>query len=537
MPANPDPPDHRGPVPPGLPTPAEVTRDIERMLAFGSRLPGTPGHDAFVDWLDAEFTEAGLRVTRDRFAFERWTARKWSLEIHDGTATRRVPISAPYTQSRSTPPEGITAPLVYTGLAPGPDLPGNLLDVHGVASALGRAARDLGSALAATLASIPGGVRGRIVVVDAPVPPFPTGLFDLLRTDRHDPEHTIRRADDYKRVWTAMLTLPTLERLRDAGAVGAVFVLDASAPNAAGQYLPFIRPAQDLPALIVDRETGRRLRRLARTRPTARMLLDAETVTAMSDSLVAELPGARDDAEVAVVHTHTDGMNAFEENGALASRVLARRLAAKPRSERRRSHVFSCVTGHFGPDLPETVGFVEGHPDLIRRAAVALTLEHLGALEWLDDRHGYHPTGRAELAAIFHSPTPVAGVAARALRAVDLRRTQLLRPIRGTFFGVGAELHAAGIPSVAYIPGPNYLLASADNGHLDKLDPARMAREIAWAAELLDRLEGDSAATLADGMTTAHPARPVPGSKQAGSKRTGSRRTGSRQAGWWRERP
>jgi hypothetical protein len=205
-----------------------------------------------------------------------------------------------------------------------------------------------------------------------------------------------------------------------------------------------------------------------------------------------------------VVNTHTDGQNAFEENAGIACVELARHFAARPRSSRKRTLVFSCVTGHFGPGLPQTEGFIEDHPDLIKRAAAAVTIEHFGSLEWADDSRGYHPTGQVEVGAIFHSQTPIAVPGIQSLQAVDLRRTELLRPAGVTFFGVGAALHQKGVPSIAYIAGPNQLLAlDGREGHLDKFSAARMRNEIAWTADLLKRLDGIPAAQLAAGDSAA----------------------------------
>jgi hypothetical protein len=65
---------------------------------------------------------------------------------------------------------------------------------------------------------------------------------------------------------------------------------------------------------------------------------------------------------------------------------------------------------------------------------------------------------------------------------------------------VGASLHGAGVPSVAFIAGPNYLLAEQGTaGHLDKLDASRYACEVAWTADLLHRLDAIPAAQLAAG--------------------------------------
>jgi len=206
-----------------------------------------------------------------------------------------------------------------------------------------------------------------------------------------------------------------------------------------------------------------------------------------------------------VVNAHTNRQNAFEENAGIACVALARYFAALPRAARNRTLVFSCVTGHFaGGGQPQTQGFIDDHPDLIKRAAAAVTLEHFGSSEWLDDTRGYHPSGQIEVGAIFHSQTPIIQPAIDSLQSSDLRRTELLRPAGTTFFGVGASLHGAGVPSVAFIAGPNYLLAEqGTQGHLDKLDASRYASEVAWTADLLHRLDAIPAAQLAAGDSAA----------------------------------
>jgi hypothetical protein len=289
-----------------------------------------------------------------------------------------------------------------------------------------------------------------------------------------------------------------------------VFVLDASPANAKGQYTPFIHGYQDFPALLVDRDAGALLRTAAADAPRSRLTLRASlTENVPSDSLVATLPGTAGNGELMIVHTHTDGQNAFEENAGVAMVALARYFA---KARLGRTLVFSCVTGHFAAELPETHGFIEDHPDLIERAVAQITLEHLGATEWLDDARGYHPSGEIEPAEIFHSLTPIATTGIESLQATDLRRSMLLKPIGPAFFGVGAGLHGAGIPSLAYISAPNYLLAlDGTRGHLDKFDAARMRAETVWAAKALRRLDAVPAAVLKAGDSTVYGGLPLPG--------------------------
>lgn len=133
-------------------------------------------------------------------------------------------------------------------------------------------------------------------------------------------------------------------------------------------------------------------------------------------------------------------------------------------------------------------------------------------MEWLDNSRGYYGTGQVEPAEIFHSLTPVAATGIESLRAVDLRRTLMLRPAGPAFFGVGAGLHGAGVPSLAYISAPNYLLAlDGKHGHFDKFDADRMRHETAWAADALQRLDKVPAPVLNAGDTALYGGLPLPG--------------------------
>jgi hypothetical protein len=488
------------PGPPGraqLPSARELGAQVRRMVELGPRLTATSPHLQFIDALADDFKGAGLTVTRDPQPFQQWLATGSSLDVVTGANAGPVRIASEYTYSGKTGPAGVTGDLVYLGPVPSPANGG----LPSAPDELQSYAAEVAAGVAAILAAVPGGVAGRIVVMDAPIAPLTAGGLDPLLTYRYDPDHSVHETDDYKRAWTTLATLPRLEPFKAAGVAGVVLALDASAANAAGQYTPFIWGYQDLPAVIVDRATGAKLRDAAAGTPRARLVLQATLTQTSSDSLVAVLPGNGSTDEILVVNTHTDGQNAFEENAGIASVALARYFAAQPRLSRNRTLVFSCVTGHFsGGGQPQTQGFITDHPDLIKRAAAAVTIEHFGASEWLDDARGYHPSGQIELGAIFHSQTPIIQPAIESMQASDLRRSELLRPAGTTFFGVGASLHGAGVPSVAFIAGPNYLLAEQGTaGHLDKLDASRYAREVAWAADLLHRLDAIPAAQLAAG--------------------------------------
>ncbi|WP_051400220.1 zinc-binding metallopeptidase family protein [Haloechinothrix halophila] len=493
-----------------LPSAGGFQREVHKMVRLGPRLPGTLAHDRFVDRLDAGFRTAGLSVTRDTHHFERWLAKDFALEVVAGSRAGAVDVASYYTYAGQTPPEGVVGPLAYLGPLPSLGITGNGTDIQTVAESLSDFTANLPDAVRGLIAAVPGGVADKIVVMDAVVPPLPLGAIYPLLTYAHDPDGTMSPAHDFKRMFTTLITLPVLTPFKEAGAAGVVFILDASPENARGQYTPFIHGYQDLPALLVDRVAGAGLRTAAADASTARLTLVASrTPDVPSDSLMAVLPGSgpRKD-EVMIVHTHTDGQNAFEENAGIAQVALARYFARKKLD---RTLVFSSVTGHFAAELPETHGFIHDHPEIIDRAVANLTLEHLGATEWLDNARGYYPTGLEEPAEIFHSLTPITASGIESLQATDLRRTLLLRAIGPFFFGVGAGLHAQGIPSLAYISAPNYLLAlDGKNGHLDKFDAARMRQETLWSADVLHRLDQVDAALLRAGDAALYETLPLP---------------------------
>ena len=114
-----------------------------------------------------------------------------------------------------------------------------------------------------------------------------------------------------------------------------------------------------------------------------------------SDTVIAMLPGSSAE-ETIIVNTHTDGPNATEENGGVGIVALAKYFSKIAKSERKRTLVFPLTTGHFAsPWVPSIRGFITKYPDVIKKTVAAVTVEHLGCKEWMDDaqyryRDGYY---------------------------------------------------------------------------------------------------------------------------------------------------
>src|SRR5262249_46668192 len=147
-----------------------------------------------------------------------------------------------------------------------------------------------------------------------------------------------------------------------------------------GQYAPFGRPFADLPCVWVGEKTGADLRRIAAEGGKATIVLEATIApNTPTETLYGILPGASE--EIILVHTHSDGPNAVEENAPIGVVALAKYLASLPKGTLKRTFLFTMTTGHmaYSPTAKSWRGFEEKHPDLVKRAVGALVFEHLGS--------------------------------------------------------------------------------------------------------------------------------------------------------------
>ena len=485
-----------------LPSARQVHADFKRMVDFGPRLTGSASHNRYIAWLEREFVKAGLKLRPcDVYETMRWQVQRFGLDVLEGSSKGPVKVAAYYPRSQETPARGVTGPLVYGGVAPAPSANG--ADLGSVRAGLARYPDDLASWAGGLAGTIPGGTAGSILLIDIPMPaPLTAGAFTPLVTYEYWPGHS--QADwetsDYKRLWIEPGLGVPLAPFQGLGAAGVVFIVDASYKALKGGYLPFGHGFEPLPALYVDRDTGARLRKLATTRPRTRLTLAAKRRKVPTPSVTAVLPGSS--SETIIFNTHTDGQGFAEENGGVAFVQLARHFGSLPRSKRlRRTLVFAAWPGHMVADLPQAQGWIDAHPDLVRRAAAALTVEHLGCSEWNDspDR-GYHRTGQPELFGVWTTQGKMFDLTGDTVVAHDLRRTALLRP--PVQFGVGGAFQTAGVPQIGAIAGPEYLVTVSPNGDLDKLDARLAARQIAWLADLARRIDRVPAAELRKGDPT-----------------------------------
>jgi hypothetical protein len=444
-----------------LPTQKEVWDDLLWMAKLGPKYTGNKAHTDFVEFLAHGMQSAGLEVVREHYTFPRWDARRWAISVEGASGGGRtsVPVTSYFPYSGQTPPAGVTGEIAYAGTNPNVRLEG---------------------------------LRGKVALVD-----FHTNtrqwshLYQLWGF--HPPGE--RFPDSIRPARGGVNDLTPFQK---AGAVAVILGwTDISDANAADQYTPFSRPPQGMPGLYVGRETLAKLRGLASAGAKATVVLEADVFPdTPTDTLIATLAGQTRD-EVIIVNTHTDGPNATEENGAVGILALARYFSKIPKSERRRTLVMPLTSGHFaGPWVPSIRGVMQKYPDLVQKAVAAVTVEHLGCREWMDDQSMvYQATGKNEWSVAI-TPDRSMGTAMVQALAGSVDRCGVVNPVNGGWLGEGGGLSRAGVPTIGYIPQPNYLLAGSADMCLDKLSAELMHGQVQVFAKVIHTIDTMSRAEL-----------------------------------------
>ncbi|HUR00075.1 MAG TPA: hypothetical protein VM166_11520 [Gemmatimonadaceae bacterium] len=439
------------------------------MAALGPKLTGSDAHSAFVDFLARELQTLGLEVARDPYVFTRWEAQYAALEVGTNVdGPHNVPVTSVYPYSGQTEPTGTRGTLVYGGRADAIDVPPDL--------------------------------TGKIVYFDAPTPTstfsFAADYEFLGKWGSHSAVPRAARGDviaSLSAEWP-----PTLVRFKQAGALGAVFGwTDVPEPKAEFQYVPWSRVLQGLPSVWVGPHAAAQLRQAARGGAPATLTLKATlTPDCRADMLTAVLPGTSSE-ELIIVNTHTDGTNAVEENGGLALLALARYFSALPKRARRRTLVFAFAAGHFArPYVPSMNGFVERYPEMVRHAVASVTIEHLGCREWKqDERLVFRATGQDELSIVVTNTNAAASIVGTAVSGTSDRRGVVLKAKSG-MGGEGRFLAAAGVPTIAWLPAPEYLVSAPPNGYIERVSRRLMYGQVQAFTRMLHIVDGLSPAEL-----------------------------------------
>ncbi|HEY2050174.1 MAG TPA: hypothetical protein VGH03_12590 [Caulobacteraceae bacterium] len=525
--------------------PREAWAELERInREMGpTRLTGSPEHSRFVAWLKAELgralTPARGEVFEERFEnYPRWTARSWSLQL----AGRDVPVASyfPYCTGGFT---GARSPLTSAPKLAAAGSGGHYPRADdGHARIIAPAQRAEGPLVDVGVFTGPGSVdwskaAGRIALVRVSV----EALSNLIPQGSHTVNSTWEGGHanagayvSHPAPTSTIFAPPDLPNATKAGVKGVVLVWQGiSAGNAKGQYNPFTVPFSSwpasspagsdpattkggIPALFVDERTGTAIAADAAAGAPCVVTIDAVIEQVSTSTVWGLLPGARhgqDDEEILVCNTHSDGPNIAEENGGVAVVNMARYFAGLPVAERPRTMVFMASTGHFGHRfLGSGRDWIAQHPQIMARAVACLTLEHFGCIEWQDVRESdalrFASTGRPLQSQVFvtapsfqaRSPGPAdPGLLRIVDQALSTSKDRAAVLSGGTFLGEGGGFHAAGVPTIGFLPAPQYLCAMAPDGEISKLDPAVFHDQLQLSAKCLLSMQSVSAANLKAG--------------------------------------
>ncbi|KWX20200.1 hypothetical protein AFM11_32205 [Mycolicibacterium wolinskyi] len=430
-------------------TAEEIERELALLGRLKSRVTGTAEQEQLVAHIEKQLTDAGLDVRSDTLSFTRWgPSSEASAALH--IARRPVPIASVFPYSGVTGPDGVR---------------GQLVRLRGPMPVWRRARRKIAVVEVSNFA-VPSSAVIDTWDADAPWPVM------------HNPL-----------VPTTLAGLG-LARARKAGVKAVIFVWrNISDDNARGQYLPFTLGYQGIPAVFVSGKAGEAVLAGAAGRDDASVVLDYQLhPRATTRTIWTTVEGTARPDETVLVVTHTDGVNAVEENGHIATVAMARAAALDPPE---RTTVFVFTSGHMRIPAVTSAGqatqrFLSDHPELWagtagRRCAVAgLAVEHLGAREFIDDpaANQLRPTGRIEPELLYATTPELAHLARRQWRGDKGALPRISKPTPLVQFGEGEPLLHAGIPAISLVSTPLYLLAetTGDESHL--VDNAALHRQV-----------------------------------------------------------
>lgn len=457
--------------PSAMPSKSEVWADVQYLNSLGPRYCGNAAHRRLIDFLERGLSATGAHVSDiPHTALQQWLPRRIELRL----AGEALPVGAFCRWSATTGPTGITAPLRYCGRIEGPSRFDWRLDP------------DRRSRLA-----VPADVRGRIALVEVAAGVRPLArMFEgqvraMIDKDRGAPFPAGQGPSASSQ---AMVPENLEDHLKAAGALGVIYawsgLADADAQGQSRSGFP------GLPSIWVTPGVGARLIRAASGEEAATLIVEADTAADVpTRTLVAKLPGQS--PETIILWTHTDGPNALQENGGVAILNMIRYLAKAPRSARRRSLAVVMVEGHFAEQYLPTSAWMKEAPDLVRDAVAFVAIEHLGGAEWRSDpaANVYGPTGLHELAFAFCPSAPMQALARQAALGQSLGREAVIGTDKFAFTPAMTAWREARIPTFGYISTPNYLMADAPGGHIDKLDPDLYYEQVKMLLRLVRALD------------------------------------------------
>jgi hypothetical protein len=150
-----------------------------------------------------------------------------------------------------------------------------------------------------------------------------------------------------------------------------------------------------------------------------------------------------------------------------------------------------------GAYVPSFRGFIEKHPDLMKRIAGALVIEHLGSRHWIDRDGAYVPSGQNQTTMILTQSKTLADLALKSCSGTIDDRMIAVNPYQHRYTGESGGVIEYGIPTIGIMPAPSYLLKESAHAGIEKIDPLLFRVQLENFTRMLRAMDGMSRAELA----------------------------------------
>ncbi|MEM6533855.1 MAG: hypothetical protein AAF654_14635 [Myxococcota bacterium] len=423
---------------------------------------GDPKHAEYVDELEQRFTALGADVQSIPHALTDQVINEAKLIVTVGETTLDASVS-------SIPRAGlgrVEGPLVW--------VPNSWSDAPSVVDA----------------------------VVVRPLPTLALSVDALLGEawEVYDPNGSLaeqpeyRAGESFERPWLSSRVEPDLIEAESRGALGVVYTRPLAVDDVKDMWSQ--TALLDIPAVQIGQPQSTALTEALDGGTAARATLEVAGQRGPFDarSLRIDIPGPDPESPVVVVQTHTDSMNALQENGGPALFVLLRAWLERPPQCNRLALRLELSAAHRN-GLAGALSADRAAMELGTRLAAVISVEHLGAREYTisNDAGGVQTlrtTGRLEPTA-FTFPSELVSAAERMRESVIERKLDRVLFLEGGgsagYFGEAKVFAQRGRLTFELISGP-WVQNSPQFG-LEAIDLVDMRRKIGSLLDLLIALE------------------------------------------------
>ena len=360
----------------------------------GPTYAGSTGWKRFTDFLISKMPEFGavdldyVEIPYDHYIVDDWPDRR--THIHDsGVALEKlvtdgtpVPVVASYGMTSGfTPPEGITAPMLYYDPAHPP------------------VAKD---------------IAGKILVFQTapyPNPPYTNSFLDNYTLTDYEwrsagqwaplfipPPTSVTSSFHCRWVWSQLNGFAAIGINGHAAGIVVVYDLSPGAAFGLAQrsvYTPNAKAGLgasyvNCPTLTLDRVNGTKVLADAKAGKTATLTLTARFQRDTGKAIIAYLPGKNygtPQDEQVLLATHTDAMSLIEENGGLGVLGIMSYFNHFARSSRPRTLVLYFDCRHFMPGAEASwpqFDYYTMHSERLKPIVATLGIEHMGGRQTIE---------------------------------------------------------------------------------------------------------------------------------------------------------